>query len=297
MSINYVSADPWSSGIRINKRGATGNANAAIANGTELGYHGFYGWNGSAFGRSAMVYAASEQNFSAGNHGGRLAFYTTPVGANDVSERMRITPSGQVSIGRTDPPAYQTLNVSAPDQPVVSVEDVGNGVAYLAQAGSVTLLGAQGEFRIRNGVNYGSGPIASGTDRMTINTSGHRTEPFQPVWSSDITSSTNNYSTFSASVNVGFTLTNSSTITVQTAGKYYVRAQQLLQTSGGGYYQLRKNNVTVKHAYAATSSFMDYTVGALLDLAAGDTIRIVAAITLTNSWNSEHSTLDIIKVA
>jgi hypothetical protein len=180
MSINYATADPWSSGIRINKRGATGNANAAIANGTELGYHGFYGWNGSAFGRSAMVYAAAEQNFSAGNHGGRLAFYTTPVGANDVSERMRITPSGQVSIGRTDPPAHQTLNVSAPDHAVISVEDINNGVGYLAQAGNVTLLGAEAEFRIRNGTNYGSGPIASGTDRMIINTSGHVTTPFQP---------------------------------------------------------------------------------------------------------------------
>jgi hypothetical protein len=219
MSINYATADPWSSGIRINKRGATGNANAAIANGTELGYHGFYGWNGSAFGRSAMVYAASEQNFSAGNHGGRLSFYTTPIGAGDVSERLRIAANG------------------------------------------------------------------------------HITAFAQPVWSSDIGSGTNIYSTFSISVNVGFTQTNSSTITVQTAGKYYVRAQQLLQTAGGGYWELRKNNATVKHAYASGSTFMDYNVGALLDLAAGDTIRIFTNITLTNSWNGPHSSLDIIKVA
>jgi hypothetical protein len=70
-----------------------------------------------------------------------------------------------------------------------------------------------------------------------------------------------------------------------------------LETAGGGYWQLRKNNVTVKHAYAATSTFMDYNVGALLDLAAGDTIRIFTGITLTNSWNGAHSSLDIIKVA
>jgi hypothetical protein len=63
---------------------------------------------------------------------------------------------------------------------VISVEDINNGMGYLAQAGSVTLLGAEGEFRIRNGTNYGSGPIASGTDRMTINTSGHVNTPFQP---------------------------------------------------------------------------------------------------------------------
>ena len=100
--------------------------------------------------------------------------------ATSNAERMRITPSGQVSIGRTNPVAHQTLNVSAPDHAVISVEDIGNGMAYLAQAGNVTLLGAEAEFRIRNGTNYGSGPIASGTDRMTINTSGHVTTPFQP---------------------------------------------------------------------------------------------------------------------
>jgi hypothetical protein len=130
-----------------------------------------------------------------------------------------------------------------------------------------------------------------------FNSSGHLTLPSQPMWNSDITSSTNNYSTFNATINVGFTQTNSSTITVQTAGKYYVRAQQLLQTSGGGYYQLRKNNVTIKHAYSPSSVFMDFGVGALLDLAAGDTIRIVAAFTLSNQWSGDHSTLDIIKVA
>jgi hypothetical protein len=148
--------------------------------------------------------------------------------------------------------------------------------------------------------NEGTGPVViqnGGQNRMNIGSNGHITMSAQPMWNSDISSGTNIYSTFTARINVGFTQTNSSTITVQTAGKYYVRAQQLLQTAGGGYWQLQKNNVNQKHAYASTSTFMDYNVGALLDLAAGDTIRIFTTITLTNSWNSDHSTLDIIKVA
>jgi hypothetical protein len=153
--------------------------------------------------------------------------------------------------------------------------------------GPLILNAPEGNIQLRNG----------GNTRLTVANNGHVTMPAQPMWNSDISSGSNIYSTFNASVNVGFTQTNSSTITVQTAGKYYIRAQQLLQTSGGGYWQLQRNNVTRKHAYTPSSVFMDFNVGALMDLAAGDTIRIFTAITLTNSWNSDHATLDIIKVA
>jgi hypothetical protein len=137
------------------------------------------------------------------------------------------------------------------------------------------------------------------TNRFEIANNGHITMPAQPLWNSDIASGTNIYSTFNANINngSGFAQPNSSTIVVQTAGKYFVSAQQLLQTAGGGYWQLQKNGVTVKHAYASTSSFMDYKVQCLLDMAAGDTIRMFTAITLTNSWNSDHASLAIIKVA
>ena len=150
--------------------------------------------------------------------------------------------------------------------------------------------------------NEGTGPIAfqnGSLNRMSIASNGHINMPAQPLWNSDIASATNSYSTFGASINngSGFAFPNSSTIVVQTAGKYFVSAQQLLQTAGGGYWNLQKNGVTVKHAYAAQASFMDYKVQCLLDMAAGDTIRIYSAITLSNAWNGPHSSLDIIKVA
>ena len=154
-------------------------------------------------------------------------------------------------------------------------------------SGPLILNAPEGSIQLRNG----------GNTRLTVANNGHITMPGQPVWSSDIGSGTNLYSTFSVSVNVGFTQTDSSTITVQTAGKYYVRAQQLIQTAGGGYWELRKNNAVVKTAYTGGSVFMDFNVGALLDLAAGDTIRIFSNISITNAWNSSHSSLDIIKVA
>lgn len=219
--------------------------------------------------------------------------------ANTASPIMTgtVIAGSKLAVGTTSPSAYATAHIWQTDNPVLSVEDYGNGVGYLAQAGNVTLLGAEAEFRIRNGISYGSGPISSGVDRFTINTSGHITKPYQPIWNSDITSTTNGYATFSPSINIGFTATNTSTITVQTAGKYFVRAQQLMQTAGAGYWQIRKNDVTQKHAYSSGSFFMDFGVECTLDLAAGDTIRLVATMSLTNSWNGAHSNLDIIKVA
>ena len=219
VSIERSTADAWSTGFNVKKRGTAAGASNAILNGSEIGYHGFWGWDGSAYTRAAMVYASAEQNFSPGAVGSGLGFYTAALNSGGASERMR------------------------------------------------------------------------------INASGHITMPAQPMWNSDITSQTNGYSTFTPNTNVGFTQTNSSTITVQTAGQYYVKAQQLMQTSGGGYWQLQKNNSTFKHGYVSTSIFYDVSVGALIYMNVGDTFRIYTAITLSNSWNGAHSSLDIIKVA
>ena len=151
------------------------------------------------------------------------------------AERMRVTAGGQVSIGRTVPPAYQTFNVSAADNTVVSVEDIGGGMAYLAQAGSVTLLGAEGEFRIRNGVNYSLGPISSGTDRMTINTSGHMILPSQPTINGSCTNTAGAggfANSFSALTNIGFTI-GADRITVPTAGNYLITFNTISNLSTG----------------------------------------------------------------
>jgi hypothetical protein len=97
ISIERSTANPWSTGFDVKKRGNTGGASNAVLANTELGYHGFYGWNGTGYSRGAMVYASTEQNFTAGAAGSRLSFYTTPLNSPDVTEQVRISPSGYVS--------------------------------------------------------------------------------------------------------------------------------------------------------------------------------------------------------
>jgi hypothetical protein len=183
---------------------------------------------------------------------------------------------------------------------------VSRGAGYLGWIGQRTDTTRRFAFEANpsedSGANFGLYLYNStgGSTKQVFGTTyanGALTLPNQPVWNSDITSTTNGYSTFSSNINIGFTQTNSSTITVQTAGSYYVKAQQLMQTNGGGYWQLQKNNSTFKHGYVSTTSFYDVSVGALIYMYAGDTLRIYTAISLSNSWNGAHSSLDIMKVA
>ena len=55
VSLTSQSADDWSSGLHVRKRGTTGDANAAVVNGAEAGYHTFGGWDGTTYKRLAYV--------------------------------------------------------------------------------------------------------------------------------------------------------------------------------------------------------------------------------------------------
>ncbi|MBI4017680.1 MAG: hypothetical protein HY366_01910 [Candidatus Aenigmarchaeota archaeon] len=69
---------------------------ASIASGDEFGRLSF-GWNGNSVARAHI------RGFSDGSDGGGLTFSTAPVGAGAAAERMRITSTGNVGIGTTNP--------------------------------------------------------------------------------------------------------------------------------------------------------------------------------------------------
>lgn len=125
VSIERSTADPWSVGFNVKKRGTSAGANNAVLNGSELGYHGFWGWDGSSYIRSAMIYASAEQNFSAGVGGAGLGFYTTALNSGGASERMRINASGHVTL---------------PAQPAIRLD--GNASNWYSESGNVTRLSA-----------------------------------------------------------------------------------------------------------------------------------------------------------
>lgn len=102
--------------------------------------------------------------------------------ATGGSERLRVDNSGNVGIGTTAPKSYSKLHVAAGDNPVVAVEDVGNGVGYFSQLGSSTSIGAETQFTVATGVSFSTGPASSGTVRMTVDSSGFVKMPFQPAF-------------------------------------------------------------------------------------------------------------------
>jgi len=79
----------------------------ALSNNDELGFISFYGHDGTGIYRSAYIASHVDATPASGTHTvqGRLEFYTTPAGASDSSERMRITSSGTVGIGTGIPQA------------------------------------------------------------------------------------------------------------------------------------------------------------------------------------------------
>jgi hypothetical protein len=64
------SATTWSSGVHVRKRGAIGDANAAVTSGSEIGYHTFAGWDGSTYKRLAYVIVTADGDTTSSTGGG-----------------------------------------------------------------------------------------------------------------------------------------------------------------------------------------------------------------------------------
>jgi fibronectin-binding autotransporter adhesin len=99
VSIYSVSNNNFSTGFNVYKRGNTADANGGIATNAELGYNGFYGYNGTAYGRGAYFLAQATEAWSNTAQGTRVQFATTPNGSNTSSVRLTLEQNGDVAIG------------------------------------------------------------------------------------------------------------------------------------------------------------------------------------------------------
>jgi hypothetical protein len=69
------------------------------------------GYNGTSFsGNSAHITFKAAENWSASANGTYMVFFTTPEGTTTQTEKMRITGSGYVGIGTTDPQGKLDVN-------------------------------------------------------------------------------------------------------------------------------------------------------------------------------------------
>jgi hypothetical protein len=70
ISATSQSANTFSSGLDVRKRGTTGDATAAVTSGSEIGYHSFTGWQGSAYKRLAYVIVSADGDITPTTGGG-----------------------------------------------------------------------------------------------------------------------------------------------------------------------------------------------------------------------------------
>ena len=96
INIYYVANNTYSTGFNVNKRGTTGDSNAAITAGTELGYNAFYGWDGTTYGRAAYNYVRATENWSDTNKGANYAIAVTATGSNVPAIKFTIEQNGNL---------------------------------------------------------------------------------------------------------------------------------------------------------------------------------------------------------
>lgn len=106
---DITSQDNFSNGINIRKRGNSSASTGAVASGAEIGYHSFYGWNGTGYARGAYVFASASENYTATANGTNYAIFTTANGTTANVERFKIMHNGNVGIGTGNPNGALTL--------------------------------------------------------------------------------------------------------------------------------------------------------------------------------------------
>ena len=99
-----VSEDAVGPSLRLRKARGGHPTKAVVQDGDNLGsitFDGYYG--GGLSGLSGLIRVSATQNFSSGNLGSTMKFYTTSNGSGTSTERMRIQPDGKVGIGTSAP--------------------------------------------------------------------------------------------------------------------------------------------------------------------------------------------------
>jgi hypothetical protein len=181
---------------------------------------------------------------------------------------------------------------------MAGANNTGTKAVHFINSSTRTVDGGANGYTIRND----GGPLNLGTSSQNTNINGFVTMPNQPVYGGSFiqyTATTSNYFPATTDIfRVGFSKSNNNRLTAQVAGKYYVSAQQLINTSGTSvYFQILKNGSIVSYAYSNTDDTYDVITSSLIDLQVNDYIEIFYAGTTTYSWPLPHSYYSVFKVS
>jgi hypothetical protein len=144
--------------ILLQRANGTEAAPTATASGDQLGMLGFRGYAGTDFtGRKGALACYAAENWTTAAQGAYLAFETCAIGSTAQAERMRISPEGNVGIGRAPAQTDMHLDVyRASGYAQVNLESGGTGdTGYIVKDANrsykmgINIAGAgQGKFQI-----------------------------------------------------------------------------------------------------------------------------------------------------
>ena len=155
-------ANSYAGGLQVRKRGATGDANAAVVDGSEIGYHDFWGWDGNNYKRLAYVLVTAHGNITPGSGGGDYAIVTRDPTTNTEETRLFIDARGYVGIGTTTP--LRRLVVGNDDINGISLEEGTSPNAGYLRFGDNTGW----KFHIGRSRESTSGPLNTGTAGVLV---------------------------------------------------------------------------------------------------------------------------------
>ena len=185
--------------------------------------------------------------------------------------------NNRVGIGNSNP-TYILKVGPVNSTETISVQSTDGGAETIMQSVSGS------DSRMGSSLNTPLNLITNNVSRMTIDTSGRVTMPYQPMFSANraglgYVNNINSNIDFIPIVNQGnHWNTSTHTFTCPAAGKYWVSVFNLNYTavnSGPSYIQINKNNGVVFSAYADSPSGTNYhssSASGVLDCAANDTI-------------------------
>jgi hypothetical protein len=166
-SVNRFSADAPGPFLYFTKsRGTTVGSNSIVQNADSLGALFFRGANGTAYNDGAIIAAEVDGTPGATNDmPGRLIFATTADGAGSVTERMRITSSGNVGIGTTAPSERLQIGSVSAITPSDSGGSVGSilGFNHYYSSGSKAITTGSRTVTVELGNNGGLLKSTTGT--------------------------------------------------------------------------------------------------------------------------------------
>lgn len=133
--------DVFSGVLLLKKSRGTHTSPTSLASADRLGFLGFSGRAGTSYATSAAIVATAEEAFAAGTYGTAINFETSTIGGGNPTRtnRMKIHPSGNVSIGSSLTNNGYRLEVTGNSRVLGSSTSAGNALIVGDSAATANL--------------------------------------------------------------------------------------------------------------------------------------------------------------